>query len=377
MKIKGKYFNGKTAKPYNVWLKIRDQNLYMISEDQTKQKKWALQDTHVLDEPMPPQPARLIHKHNADERLYIHTKDGWNTLKTQLPKECFQRISLSLNGPSFIGYVGATIALIVFLFILAPTILESSASFIPDTWQKKAGHHAINSFAAGKTCDNEKSMVALNTLMNRLKQGTNRDIKYDVIVIKDSETINAFAGPGAVFGIFSATITKADTPEQLAGVMAHEIAHTELYHPTRGFVRDSGIALLFQMMFGTDANIMDLARIGGALKYSRDKEREADEYGQNILLNANIDPQAMTSFFEDMILPEEIKSAISDDIGDGTFKDALSYLSTHPETQKRIEALKQNKQKPENAAPILTQQEWSDLQNICENVENNEKETAR
>ena len=89
MKIKGKYFNGKTAKPYNVWLKIRDQNLYMISEDQTKQKKWALQDTHVLDEPMPPQPARLIHKHNADERLYIHTKDGWNTLKTQLPKECF------------------------------------------------------------------------------------------------------------------------------------------------------------------------------------------------------------------------------------------------------------------------------------------------
>ncbi len=357
MEIKGKYFDGKSSHAHDVWIEIHDQNLMIIRQDRTKKKSWSLSDTHVLDQPQPPQPARLIHKKNPDERLYIDGGENWNTLKNQLPQECYQRISLAANGPSAVGYIVATIAFVAFLFIIAPTLLEKSAALIPDSMQKEIGRHAIHSMAGDKICTNEKGIAALNILMDRLEQATNHEINYEITVINNDKTMNAVTGPGAVFALFSGIIINAETPEEVAGVMAHELSHSELSHPIRGFVRDAGVSILFQMIFGKDLNIMNAARIAGTLKFSRDQEQEADSYGQNILLNANIDPQYMTTFFERLAAKEEKEN--------NKFKEILPYISTHPDTRSRINILKANTQKPSNPDPILSAQQWEDLRNIC------------
>lgn len=159
---------------------------------------------------------------------------------------------------------------------------------------------------------------------DRLTKGSR--YRYQWYIINDN-SINAFALPGGYVVIHSGLIKAADTPEELAGVLAHEVQHVEQRHSLRAIIYTLGWKAMFNMMIGDIFTGVwgDLAAKLGQLQFSRDQETAADEKGLEALIKAEINPEGMISFFEKLSKKEGA---------------AISLLSTHPAGIERLKHLK-------------------------------------
>ncbi|HEX3878090.1 MAG TPA: M48 family metalloprotease [Bryobacteraceae bacterium] len=200
--------------------------------------------------------------------------------------------------------------------------------------------------------------------VNRVGQNIvrNSDAKVPfTIKVLDTEEVNAFALPGGFFFVNSGLILKADTEAELAGVMAHEIAHVACRHgtkqATRGDLMQIGaIAASIALGGWTGYAIrqgMGLAIPLGYLQFSQQFERQADYYGLQYLYKAGYDPTAFVDFFEKVQTLEKKKPG------------SLSKVfSTHPMTDARIKAAQEEinsaefKPKPEY---VVTTSEFDDV----------------
>jgi beta-barrel assembly-enhancing protease len=176
--------------------------------------------------------------------------------------------------------------------------------------------------------------------VNRIGQNLVRNSDAQVpftIKILDSDDINAFALPGGYFYVDSGLLLAADNEAELAGVMAHEIAHVSACHAAREMSRGqlmnlASIALIFVgggIGYAVQ-NIAGLAMPMGFLKFTRSFEAEADYLGVQYMYKAGYDPQALTAFFEKVKALEKHKP--------GSLAKAFD---THPQTPDRIEKTQQ------------------------------------
>ena len=153
------------------------------------------------------------------------------------------------------------------------------------------------------------------------------------IKVLDSDDVNAFALPGGFFYVDSGLILAADNEAELAGVMAHEIAHVAACHAAREISRSqlmslASIPLIFVgggIGYAAES-IAGLAAPLGFMKFSRGFESEADYLGIQYMYKAGYDPQALTAFFEKVKAMEKQKP--------GSLAKAFD---THPQTPDRIE----------------------------------------
>lgn len=157
---------------------------------------------------------------------------------------------------------------------------------------------------------------------NRLTQGSR--YKYRWYVAKD-KAVNAFAIPGGIIVVNSGLLEKADTANELAAVLAHEVQHVEERHSLRNMIASAGLAGAVLLVLG-DANaaIMIVAHQVSAQYFNRQVESEADMKGIDLLHKKHIDAAGMVSFFRKM----KAEAA-----GRG---DVPVWLSSHPDTQNRI-----------------------------------------
>src|SRR5579872_1749303 len=146
----------------------------------------------------------------------------------------------------------------------------------------------------------------VNRLGQNLVRNSDAKVPFTIKVI-DSEEVNAFALPGGFFFVNSGLIMKADSEAELAGVMAHEIAHVAARHgtrqATRGEIAQLATIPLVIMTYGTwtGYGIYQAASILvpiGFLKFSRGFEAEADMLGLEYMYKAGYDPTAFVDFFE-------------------------------------------------------------------------------
>ncbi len=176
--------------------------------------------------------------------------------------------------------------------------------------------------------------------VNRIGQNLVRNSDAQVpftIKIVDSDDINAFALPGGYFYVDSGLLLAADNEAELAGVMAHEIAHVSACHAAREMSRGqlmnlASIALIF-VGGGIGYAVQNLAGLAmpmGFLKFTRTFEAEADYLGVEYMYKAGYDPQALTAFFEKVKALEKHKP--------GSLAKAFD---THPQTPDRIEKTQQ------------------------------------
>jgi beta-barrel assembly-enhancing protease len=175
----------------------------------------------------------------------------------------------------------------------------------------------------------------ISEYVNRLGQNLvrNSDSRVPFIIkVVDSEEVNAFALPGGFFYVNSGLIMMAENEAELAGVMAHEIAHVAACHVARENTRSqlmnlASIPLIF-VGGGIGYAVRDLVGLAvpmGFLKFSRSFETEADYLGIEYIYKAGYDPQAFTSFFEKVQAREKKKP--------GTLSKAFD---THPQTPDRL-----------------------------------------
>jgi Zn-dependent protease with chaperone function len=156
--------------------------------------------------------------------------------------------------------------------------------------------------------------------------------RYTVIVqVYHSPLPNAFVAPGGYFYVSTGLLSLMETPEELAGILAHEAAHLKLRHGLRTMVSEQGQGLLFKLLFGGSRNLASaLSSAGDALvglSYSRELEMQADDMGWDMLLAANINPRGILTAFEKLQSIE----------GDST---EPRMLQTHPPTRERVERMR-------------------------------------
>lgn len=228
------------------------------------------------------------------------------------------------------------IALLIFgIFSTKSFIVKYMASKVPVNYEKELGDKMLPMATAGKAFIQDSVLLShLDIITDSLQKAVNdTNFKFTFYLINDSE-LNAFALPGGHVVINSGLIQNSDSYEELAGVVAHEIAHVTLRHHVRGIINNVGIMALLGGFVGGDAGFYSTILYGGAqlslLNYSRDMENESDNQGFDYLAASKIDPQGMITFFKTLQKQHE-KDMLSKEA-----ESAMSFFSTHPETEERI-----------------------------------------
>ncbi len=163
-----------------------------------------------------------------------------------------------------------------------------------------------------------------------VKVSDRKDLEFHFTVI-NSDQVNAFAAPGGFIYFYTGLLKHMDTEAEMAAVMAHEISHVVARHGVKRLQTAMGVAAAYELVFGENSSqYQELAvNIGLNLafsKYSRDAEREADNYGIHYMVKAGYDPQGALQMFETLA---SLGSAGYSNVFEG-------LLASHPETQERI-----------------------------------------
>ncbi|RYU76742.1 M48 family metalloprotease [Hymenobacter persicinus] len=183
-----------------------------------------------------------------------------------------------------------------------------------------------------KDSRNNQAYAYLGNVVNKVLNNSSgqlqhrNDFVWDVKIIKDDATLNAFASPGGHIYVYSGLIKFLDHEDQLAGVLAHEIAHADRRHTSRQLQQQYGISLLLSLLGGDNPNQLAQIAAGlGQLKFSRDFESEADMYSVVYLSGTDYACDGAAGFF--------IKSQSLGEASQPVF------LSTHPNPDNRIQAI--------------------------------------
>lgn len=174
----------------------------------------------------------------------------------------------------------------------------------------------------------------VNRVGQNLVLHSDAKVPFTIKVI-DSDEVNAFALPGGFFYVNKGLILAADNEAELAGVMAHEIAHVAARHSMEQLAkaRLAEIGLIAGIFLGIPPIAYDVANIGlglGFLKFSRGAEEEADRLGAQYLWAAGYDPNGLATMFE--------KLAAKDKKKPGTIS---RLFSTHPPSAERLQEVRE------------------------------------
>ena len=186
---------------------------------------------------------------------------------------------------------------------------------------------------------------------------------YRVTIINDDKTINAFATPGGYIYVYTGLLKFVDNEATLAGVLAHEIGHSEERHGTQHMTTQLGADIALSIALGN--NPSQLAQIAGnaavllgTLKNSRDDELEADTDSFGYLQSTSYWPGSIKYFFDKMLQQS----------GRETGGTLAEWTSTHPTSQQRVDninaLLKSNQTPPPTASMLMADNYRTMLRNL-------------
>ena len=183
----------------------------------------------------------------------------------------------------------------------------------------------------GPKVEDETVNAAIQAIIDRLQPYSDLPEAEFTFAVVENDVANAFALPGGYMVVFTGLILRADSPEQVAGVIAHEMAHVTHRHGLRRMAHSvglwAGLSLVFGNVDALTGMALSLFQLGTVNGYSQDQETDADLEGAEMLIAARIDPRGLAGFFE-MMKAEY-----------GDVPDALAWTSTHPQHDSRVAAI--------------------------------------
>ncbi|MDA1142295.1 MAG: M48 family metallopeptidase [Planctomycetota bacterium] len=232
------------------------------------------------------------------------------------------------------GIILLAVGFIVLAWLAKSPLAKVAAANVPPAWEEKLGDTAFEQLKA-TTLDliEDPALYAeLAKLTDPLVKGIASQRYTFKFHITRNKQINAFAMPGGHVVIHTGLLLAADSPEEVAGVLAHEIAHVTRQHSLRKLFESAGIYIIVQTILGDASGLISVIADYGTFlanrKFSRDFEHEADNEGWAYLQRANIDPRGLAEFFKKL---QQKKGGVIQ-----TAEEATSILSTHPTDAERI-----------------------------------------
>ncbi|RIJ41804.1 peptidase M48 [Pontibacter oryzae] len=191
---------------------------------------------------------------------------------------------------------------------------------------------------SSSNANTQKAYQNLDRIVNRILNSGQvkykQEFPWKVTIIKEDNTLNAFATPGGHIYVFTGLVKFLQDEDHFAGVLAHEIAHADKRHSVKQLQRDYGIALLLSVALGNNAGTLRqiAAQLTGTLaglKFSRDAESEADETSVAYLGGTSYYAcDGAAGFFVKM--EQESQQGATPE-----------FLSTHPSPENRIQDIQQ------------------------------------
>ena len=224
------------------------------------------------------------------------------------------------------------------------------APHVPISWEQNVGDAIVGDFGDNR-CRNAEGQRALEAMVERLEPGATTGPGRIRVAALDIDMFNAAALPGGHIIMFNGAVTQTEDADELAGIMAHEIAHVRRRHVTEALIRELGIGALIRLFAGDiGANAEQLV----ALSYTREHEAEADSDAIAMLDRAGISPLPTARLFERLSSHED----------EGAFYSA-EFLNSHPLSSGRARRFAAAHDKGRRYTPILTQDQSDALFNIC------------
>lgn len=337
--MKASFFDGRHAKKYLVEIQLNQDGISIQNIEQKIDQIWLFRDMRMLEAFHEDRPALLKNKQHPNQSLFVEDQVLADIILLHGVKQTnphkiawFTLLSLALLATVFL----------IAIYISAPIMSKHIVKFIPESIFQKLGKSLVESqiYNDHLFCDQEAQSM-ITELVNKLiaNSNTNKEIKSYIV---NNPIANAYAAPGGYIVIFSGLLYHVRSPEQLAGVIAHELGHSVLNHSEVATINNTGLNLIILAMFGYQPKIHNLV----LLKYSRDNELEADQFAVDLLEKSDIDPYEFAKFFKS--LPDK----------------STSFFSTHPTNRKRItEVYKKTVQK--NYKPFIPKAKWEQMLNRC------------
>jgi Zn-dependent protease with chaperone function len=283
----------------------------------------------------------LFHLRQDGEAAMVSTRDpavaAWVGAPPAAPSMLGRVVGL---GAAFAAALGA-------LYLSLPLVSGAIARRVPPAIEEKL---ALQIAPLLSRCRDPEGEAALAELVGRLRPAGS---SAEVWVV-DDEMVNAFALPGGRIVLMRGLLGKAERPEEVAGVLAHELAHVAHRHVMTQIVRGTILSALWSATLGDYSGLLlvdpSVAYQIGMRRFSRDDEREADRDALAALDAAAISRDGFADFFRRM-------QSITDKVP--------GLLSTHPTTRERLQLIAGGSAPARPTRPALSPQQWTALRGIC------------
>jgi hypothetical protein len=326
--IIGKFYDGQSAKARRVQVTILADFLFLRDLDTKDDFQLKI---NKLETTFSSQQAQLT----QDDYLLVLSKDQFNQLNIPRP-------IVSRETGNFLRLSLIILSCLVGIYAARKTILSHAVDILPDSYLNAQVAELRTSLSL-KHCLSSEQDDALWTLFRRLQEDRG---KYELYVIP-SKTSNAFAMPGNTIVLHDQLLREVSSPEALAAILAHEMAHLQQDHIKTAFIKDM---LMDSLLSFSSRSIHGGEILKHYVKelFSQEEEREADILAARMLRENKIDPQGMVDFFnhQQKKLP-----------------DLLHYISlSHPSYPDRIKTFTAETYASE---PIQQSEAWKQLKKGC------------
>ena len=365
LQFAGSLFDGRSSQKHLVDVELTPQAI-ILKAPGDKPIRWAYPQLRWAADTSPFHIEHCAEGDEGLETLVVDDPDFYRSVLEIAPKSFSSRENESkFNWKLYsVGILVLIFSAYVFIKTVPSFLADQMVEKIPIEWEVTVGQSILKMLPVAQKPDPEVLKVLQDTV-DFLKQslpGNPYDLKVYILPV---EQVNALALPGGPIVIFEGLIDKAESPEELAGVLAHEIQHILLRHSTRGILRNLAKSMLVTLFLGDVNSVMEgIVQLAGQLEtlgLSREMEAEADQKGMELILSANIDPHGMIRIFEKLMQEESKELPQGKTVSKEN--DFSSYFSTHPSGQNRLARLEKQMNSHANKTwtPLFPNLDWNEI----------------
>ena len=364
-----RFYDGLHPTAHEVALRASSAEVVAVLADGRIVARWPVPEIEVVSDPWHEPHALMVCPSQPGARLAVEDlayREALAVLGPNMSRAAPRRARVT-------PVLGALVAALVVTFGAMALLVEEApdavAPYVPHSMERRIGTAVVAAMQGdAPTCDKADGVAALQRLVDRFQVASGYQQKvsvriidmYDTTVVGGRErkrrVVNAFAAPGGHMVVMSGLIERADGPEELAGVMAHEMGHIVHRHSVKALLRAYGFGLITKLVVGGfSSDVGTVADAGGlllALRHSREAEREADRTALELLDATGMRADGLARFFG-KILEEQ---------GGKDGAQQMGVFSTHPPTKERIERTTRSP----TGDPAMTAREWQALRAVCD-----------